>query len=425
MSKRYKKHSIEDRIKYIKMLEAGYSIDYICNLFGFDHHLLSILWIKYQEDGLAGLIKKRLIRADGAYREKVVRDIEENCLPLFEAAVKYDVSCAALKRWRQIVRKNGYAALYEEKRRGRPPKDMGRPKKKKPEEMTELERDWAEAIEGLRPEHDLDLLLELKGMARSTFYYHTKRLGQPDGYEAVRKRIRVIYDKHHGRYGYRRITAQLRNEGLEINHKTVQKLMGQMSLKAKRKKQHYRSYKGELGKIAPNVLDRDFKATAPNQKWTTDVTQVKIKDRKIYLSPILDMFNGEVVSYAISTSPDLKMVLTMLDKAFKKRDIQGNLIFHSDQGWHYQHKRYQKALEDRHITQSMSRKGNCLDNAMMENFFGLMKNELLYLQEWDSIDQFKKALRAYIRYYNNDRIKLRLKGKSPVQYRALFQSKAS
>jgi len=262
-------------------------------------------------------------------------------------------------------------------------------------------------------------------MARSTFYYHTKRLGQPDGYEAVRKRIRVIYDKHHGRYGYRRITAQLRNEGLEINHKTVQKLMRQMFLKAKRKKQHYRSYKGELGKIAPNVLDRDFKATAPNQKWTTDVTQVKIKDRKIYLSPILDMFNGEVVSYAISTSPDLKMVMAMLDSAFKKRNIQGNLIFHSDQGWHYQHKRYQKALEDRHITQSMSRKGNCLDNAMMENFFGLMKNELLYLQEWDSIDQFKNALRTYIRYYNNDRIKLRLKGKSPVQYRALFQSKAS
>ena len=115
----------------------------------------------------------------------------------------------------------------------------------------------------------------------------------------------------------------------------------------------------------------------------------------------------------------------MLERAFKKRDIQGGLIFHSDQGSQYQHNRYQKALEDRHITQSMSRKGNCLDNAMMENFFGLMKNELLYLREWDSIDQFKKALRKYIRYYNNDRIKLRLKGKSPVQYRALFQSKAS
>ena len=262
-------------------------------------------------------------------------------------------------------------------------------------------------------------------MARSTFYYNAKRLGQADGYDAMREHIRKIYHKHHGRYGYRRITDQLHDNGVDINHKTVQKLMGQMGLKAKRKKQRYNSYKGELGKIAPNVINRDFHTDAPNQKWATDVTQVKIKDRKAYLSPVLDMFNGEIVSYVISDRPDLKMVMTMLDKAFKKRDIQGNLIFHSDQGWQYQHKRYQKALEDRHITQSMSRKGNCLDNAMMENFFGLMKNELLYLQEWDSIDQFKKALRAYIRYYNNDRIKLRLKGKSPVQYRALFQSKAS
>ena len=262
-------------------------------------------------------------------------------------------------------------------------------------------------------------------MARSTFYYHTKRLGQTDGYDAVREHIRVIYDKHHGRYGYRRITAQLRNEGTDINHKTVQKLMGQMGLKAKRKRQHYRSYKGELGKIAPNVINRNFHTTAPDQKWATDVTQVKIKDRWVYLSPILDMFNGEIVSYVISDSPNLKMVMTMLDKAFKERTVQENLVIHSDQGWHYQHKRYQKALEDRHIIQSMSRKGNCLDNAMMENFFGLMKNELLYLQEWDSVNQFKTALRNYIRYYNNDRIKLRLNGKSPVQYRALFQSKAS
>jgi len=262
-------------------------------------------------------------------------------------------------------------------------------------------------------------------MARSTFYYNAKRLGQPDGYDSVRERIRAIFTKHHSRYGYRRITDQLHNEGIDINHKTVQKLMGQMGLKARRKRQHYRSYKGELGKIAPNVIDRDFHADKPNQKWTTDVTQMKIKNRWVYLSPVLDMFNGEIVSYVISDSPDLKMVMTMLDKAFKKRNIQGNLIFHSDQGWHYQNKRYQKALDDRHIIQSMSRKGNCLDNAMMENFFGLMKNELLYSQEWDSIDQFKQSLRKYIRYYNNDRIKLRLNGKSPVQYRALFQSKAS
>ena len=262
-------------------------------------------------------------------------------------------------------------------------------------------------------------------MAKATFYYHAKRLSEPDGYDDVRIAIRKIYDHHKGRYGYRRITSQLRNDGIVLNHKTVQKLMVGMNLYGKRKKAKYKSYKGEIGKIAPNIIDRDFIATAPNQKWTTDVTEVKIKDKKIYLSPILDMFNGEIVSYSIASSPNQHMVMSMLEKAFKKMPIPPGLILHSDQGLHYQRQRYQKALIDKHIVQSMSRKGNCLDNAMMENFFGLMKTELLYLQEWDSVEQFAKELRKYIRYYNNDRIKLRLNGKSPVQYRALFQSKSA
>ena len=258
-------------------------------------------------------------------------------------------------------------------------------------------------------------------MARSTFYYHVKRLGASDGYDDVRLRIQSIYYKHKGRYGYRRITAELCNEGLVINHKTVRKLMCQMGLKAKRRKQRYHSYKGDIGKIAPNILERDFVASRPNQKWATDVTQVNIHDRKLYLSPILDMFNGEIISYTISSSPDLKMVMSMLNKAFKKvKDTEG-MIMHSDQGWHYQHMRYQQALKDHGIIQSMSRKGNCLDNSMMENFFGLMKTELLYLHDWSSVEEFEKELRSYIHYYNYDRIKLRLKGKSPVQYRTLYQ----
>ena len=258
-------------------------------------------------------------------------------------------------------------------------------------------------------------------MARSTFYYNIKQLGKSDGYDDVRHRIHDIYAKHCGRYGYRRITAQLRNEGVEINHKTVHKLMMQMGLKAKRRKQHYHSYKGEVGKVAPNVLDRDFMATRPNQKWTTDVTQINIHDQKLYLSPILDMYNGEIISYSISSSPDLKMVMTMLNKAFRKVKNTEGMIMHSDQGWHYQHMRYQQTLKNHGVIQSMSRKGNCLDNSMMENFFGLMKTELLYLHDWSSVDEFEKELRSYIHYYNNDRIKLRLKGKSPVQYRTLYQ----
>ena len=258
-------------------------------------------------------------------------------------------------------------------------------------------------------------------MARSVFYYHLSHMDDSDGYDGIRERIKQIYDKNHGRYGYRRICMELRqSEDVVINHKTVQKLMNQMGLKAKAKKRHYHSYKGEIGKIAPNVLERNFCTDRPNQKWTTDVTQVCINDRKLYLSPILDMFDGGIISYTISSSPNLQMVIHMLKKAFKKYPQLDGLILHSDQGWHYQHGMYQKMLKDHNITQSMSRKGNCLDNAMMENFFGLMKNELLYTNKFESIEDFEGALRKYIDWYNNKRIKLRLKGMSPVQYRAHY-----
>ncbi|KAA6309935.1 hypothetical protein EZS27_038669 [termite gut metagenome] len=170
----------------------------------------------------------------------------------------------------------------------------------------------------------------------------------------------------------------MRNLGYEINHKTVQKLMGILDLKCKVRKVRYRSYKGEVGRIAPNVLERNFKTSLPSQKWVTDVTQINIKDEKIYLSPILDLFNGEIIAYSISKSPNMQMISEMLDKAFEKVQDTKGIIFHSDQGWQYQHYGYRKSLEEHGIIQSMSRKGNCLDNAMAENFFGIMKTELLY-----------------------------------------------
>ena len=252
-------------------------------------------------------------------------------------------------------------------------------------------------------------------MPRSTYYYHLKQ--KPERYVNERKRIKDIHARNLGRYGYRRIDAQLRNEGFVINHKTICRIMKEEDLRNVRKQRRYRSYKGEVGKTAPNIVNRDFSTTGPNQKWTTDVTQINIGERKCYLSPILDMYNGEIISYAISDHPDLKMVLDMLNRAYAKNHEWKQLILHSDQGWHYQHVIYQKSLKDHGITQSMSRKGNCLDNAMMENFFGIMKSELLYPNTFRDMDHFKQELKNYIEYYNNDRIKLRLKGMSPVQYR--------
>ena len=240
---------------------------------------------------------------------------------------------------------------------------------------------------------------------------------RPDKYRVEKEEITAIYHENQGRYGYRRITLEMRNRGYVINHKTVSRLMRELGLKCQVRIKRYRSYKGEIGKVAPNLIDRNFHADAPNQKWTTDITEFSLFGRKLYLSPILDMYNGEIISYNISEHPHLGQVMDMLDKAFEKIPDNTGLVFHSDQGWQYQHKMYQYRLKEKGIRQSMSRKGNCLDNAVMENFFGLLKSELLYLREFESFEEFKEELEKYIYYYNHQRIKGKLKGLSPVQYR--------
>ena len=240
---------------------------------------------------------------------------------------------------------------------------------------------------------------------------------RPDKYEAAKAEITVIYHENKGRYGYRRITTELHKRNFLLNHKTVQRLMKELGLVFRVRRKKYRSYKGEVGKIAPNLLNRDFRAEKPNQKWVTDVTEFSLFGEKLYLSPILDLCSSDLVSYTISDHPVLSMVTTMLDKAFEKIPDGTGLILHSDQGWQYQHKRYQRMLREKGIRQSMSRKGNCLDNAVIENFFGLLKSELLYLQEFRSMEHFKQELVAYLDYYNNRRIKAKLKGLPPAIHR--------
>jgi putative transposase len=242
-------------------------------------------------------------------------------------------------------------------------------------------------------------------------------LDRQDKHSDVRAEIHAICGEHVGRYGYRRVTMELHNRGYNTNHKLVMKLMKQEHLTCRVRMKKYRSYKGEIGKIAPNLLNRNFQADRPNQKWTTDITEFSLFSRKLYLSPILDLYNGEIVSYEISEHPVLQQVTNMLKNAFAKISDNTQLIFHSDQGWQYQHKTYQKMLSDKGIRQSMSRKGNCLDNSVMENFFGLLKSELLYLQDFDSLDDFRMQLEEYMDYYNNRRIKGKLKGMSPVAFR--------
>jgi len=256
-------------------------------------------------------------------------------------------------------------------------------------------------------------------MSRSTFYYHLKKSALPDKYGKIKEEIYNIYHANKGSYEYRQITLALRNRAIIVNHKTVQRLMKELGIKCMIRIKKYRSYKGEVGKIAPNIIKRDFCTDCPNEKWTMDLTEFALFGSKIYLSPIFDMYSGEIISYSISNSTNLNQVINMLDETFSKFENLNGLIFHSDQGWQYQHSCYQQRLRDKGIIQSMSRKGNCLDNSVMEIFFGLLKSELLYLQEFNSIDHFKEELTKYIEHYNNDRIKIKLKS-SPIDYRLKY-----
>ena len=193
--------------------------------------------------------------------------------------------------------------------------------------------------------------------------------------------------------------------------------MQETGLVCKVRMKKYHSYKGEVGRVAPNLLERDFSTTTPNEKWVTDVTEFSLFGQKLYLSPILDLHSSDIVSYSISDRPALSMVMDMARQALAVLPPEAKPILHSDQGWQYQHKQYQKLLKDHGIIQSMSRKGNCLDNAVMENFFGILKSELLYLKEFDSLEQFKQELIEYLDYYNNRRIKAKLKGLPPAVHR--------
>jgi putative transposase len=260
-------------------------------------------------------------------------------------------------------------------------------------------------------------LLKLTDLPRSTFYYQQTTQLAADKYQQTKDHIKTIFHRHKGRYGYRRVCAEVRKLGHVVNHKTVQRLMAELGLKSLVRPKKYQSYKGEGSRTAPNILKRSFEAKGPNQKWVTDVTEFGVGGEKLYLSPVMDLYNGEIIAYETATRPTFELVSTMLRNALSRLRRKDRPILHSDQGWHYQMLAYQKTLRERRLRQSMSRKGNCLDNAAMESFFAVMKSEFFYLNKFTSIEQLKQGLAEYIHYYNHDRIKMKLGGLSPVQYR--------
>ncbi|MBY3620365.1 IS3 family transposase [Acinetobacter sp. CUI P1] len=450
------RYSTDEKIQAVMRYKKGSeSLKTIAKSIGIHHSVFSN-WISQYEHHGEEAFKKGYTSYPAQIKLDVLNYMNEFGTSVRETAAIFNIaSHSTILSWHRSLELHGMDAL-QPKKKGRPSMKK-EPNKRKIQTLkegsvealqAEVERlrmenayfkkveclsskqgkitkqDKARVVYELRNEFSVKALLQLADIPRSTYYFVVKTFGMPDRDKKLKDVIQAIYEEHEGRYGYRRIRDELVNRGHHVNHKKVQRLMQVLGLKCVVRMKKYRSYKGTIGKLAPNILERNFHAENPNEKWVTDITEFKLFGEKLYLSPILDLYNGEIITYTIGSRPVYSLVSTMLDQAFRRLTDEDNLLIHSDQGWHYQMKQYRHALEERDIKQSMSRKGNCYDNAVIENFFGIMKSEFLYLKEFESITHFKQELSKYIDYYNNKRIKAKLKGLSPVQYRTQAQQVA-
>nr|WP_260441039.1 IS3 family transposase [Pseudomonas putida] len=307
-----------------------------------------------------------------------------------------------LKRLRQLEAENAYLKKLEARR--------GEGEAEESQEKTRL-------VRALREHYPFADLLKAAGLPRSTYYYQLGLLEAGDKCASLKISIQEICDRHRGRYGYRRVTSALRSSGQLVNSKKVRRLMAALDLKCTVRPKKYKAYRGLMGEAAPNILKRNFQADQPNQKWVTDVTEFKVAGEKLYLSPVMDLYNGEIVTYRTDTRPRFTLVGEMLERAIQLLPAGNKPLLHSDQGWHYRYPDYCTRVKEAGLEQSMSRKGNCLDNAAMESFFGTLKSEYFYRERFKSVAELQAGLDEYIHYYNHDRIKMKLNGLSPVAYR--------
>jgi putative transposase len=275
-----------------------------------------------------------------------------------------------------------------------------------------------------------DILLVV-GIPEATYHYHVKNFGREDSDTEFKKMITDQFKKFHERYGYKRITTELKKLGYGINHKKVYRIMRELGLKCvkfMRKSRKYNSYKGNVGKVAKNRLSRRFRTPIPLQKLVTDITEFKcLCDDKLYLNPILDLYNGEIIAFEIKKRPTLDLVMEPLKETIEiiKNRATYRTTIHSDQGWHYQHNKWVSTLKENKVFQSMSRKATCADNASMENFFGILKQEMYYGEELVNYEELKRRIEEYIYWYNHERSKEKLAGLCPVEYRTQSSQSAA
>ncbi|MCT2252898.1 IS3 family transposase [Corynebacterium sanguinis] len=431
--------SEHQREQLVECFEQGMSYGTAAKTLGVSKYAVRTLRRRFQLHGRLCLVEKPTKQQHSFDIKKEVVQRHLAGETKMDLAREFGLSSDQLvKDWSRRWRKGGDDAL-KPKPKGRP-KGSSAPKRLTEEEKLrrQIERLEAEnaypkkiagleepgtrlkvqAIVILKSHHRLEYLLEAAGIPRSTFFYHQKRRGEPDRHAVLKDAIRESFERNKHRYGYRRVLLDLRNQGWVVNHKLVYKLMHEMGLRAKvRQHRPYISYSGTVSRIADNKLERKFTPDKPNTVFVSDVTEFRIAGRKVYLSPVMDLFDRSIVAHTVATSPSTAFTTDSLSKAIAACAPETGWMMHTDQGFQYQHSTWRKLIDEHGGVQSMSRKANCYDNAVMENFFGHLKTEMYHGEVFDTVAEFNQAIDEYIGWYNTERVQQRLKGLTPMQYR--------
>ena len=384
-----------DAIK--RCFSLGEGVEYVSRDIGYSRASIYSWYRKYQKFGVAGLMssKKQIKRENIDFNTEPSK--QQEISELQEQIKQLQMEVDVLKEALNLLKKDPGINITELKN-----------------------REKAVIIDAVEDKYSLHQLLKCLCMAKSSYYYQRAVMKQSDKYAEIRIRIKIIFQENRNCYGYRRIHGELKKIGITVSEKIVRRIMKEehLTVPTKRMKK-YSSYKGEITPEVDNIINRDFHAEQPNTKWLTDITEFAIPAGKVYLSPVIDCFDGMVVKWNIGTTPDSILVNKMLEDAIGTLLPSEHPLVHTDRGCHYRWTGWIERMQAAGLTRSMSKKGCSPDNAACEGFFGRLKNEMFYGRSWVgvSMDDFINEINSYIEWYNTKRIKQSLGYMSPAEYR--------
>lgn len=384
-----------DAIK--RCFSLGEGVEYVSRDIGYSRASIYSWYRKYQKFGVAGLMssKKQIKRENIDFNTEPSK--QQEISELQEQIKQLQMEVDVLKEALNLLKKDPVINITELKN-----------------------REKAVIIDAVEDKYSLHQLLKCLCMAKSSYYYQRAVMKQSDKYAEIRIRIKIIFQENRNCYGYRRIHGELKKIGITVSEKIVRRIMKEehLTVPTKRMKK-YSSYKGEITPEVDNIINRDFHAEQPNTKWLTDITEFAIPAGKVYLSPVIDCFDGMVVKWNIGTTPDSILVNKMLEDAIGTLLPSEHPLEHTDRGCHYRWTGWIERMQAAGLTRSMSKKGCSPDNAACEGFFGRLKNEMFYGRSWVgvSMDDFINEINSYIEWYNTKRIKQSLGYMSPAEYR--------